>query len=49
MLGQLRLQRLVHRLKLPEYTLFALAAVVTGGLAGLTAVGFHNAIEFRPA
>ncbi|MCG3158782.1 MAG: Voltage-gated ClC-type chloride channel ClcB [bacterium] len=45
-LGQLRLQRLVHRLKLPEYTLFALAAVVTGGLAGLTAVGFHNAIEF---
>jgi len=33
-------------LNVPEYTTFTIFAVVTGALAGLAAVFFHNSIEF---
>ena len=33
-------------LNVPEYTTFTIFAVITGALAGLAAVFFHNSIEF---
>ena len=45
-IGQIKLQRTVIRLGLPNYTLFAVSAVLTGALAGLAAVAFHDTIEF---
>lgn len=45
-LFQIRLQRLINRLGLPEYTLFALSAILTGVAAGLAAVAFHDTIVF---
>jgi hypothetical protein len=45
-LFQIRLQRLINRLGLPEYKLFALSAISTGVAAGLAAVAFHDTIGF---
>lgn len=42
---QLKLQRLTTKFGFPEYTLFTLSAIMTGALAGLAAVGFHNTID----
>jgi CIC family chloride channel protein len=36
----------VAKLNAPEYTTFTIFAVITGALAGLAAVFFHNSIEF---
>ncbi len=40
------LQTLVAKVPFPDYTIFSIFAVIIGAAAGLTAVLFHNAIEF---
>lgn len=43
---QRKFQRILSKVSVPSYTKFSLYAIVTGAIAGLAAVLFHNSIDF---
>jgi len=43
---QLRLQKMLTKLGLPDYTLFTAISILIGAAAGLAAVFFHDTIDF---
>lgn len=40
------LQKKLKKISVPDYTIFTVLAVITGAIAGLSAVFFHNSIQF---
>ena len=43
---KLLVQRAIAKVSAQEYTLFSIYSIITGAIAGLAAVLFHNSIEF---
>ncbi len=43
---KIKFQKVLSKVSAPEYTMFSIYSILTGAIAGLAAVLFHNSIEF---